>query len=89
MTPVLAVGLAGLDHSEGVAHPELTLQVQRGAHCGQSPLHHDGNAVTQHIGFLHAVCGQHNGSVSPVLLDHVPREPAETGQWRDAETGSQ
>ena len=75
-----AVRLPGLDHRQGVPNSKLAFEVQRGAHSCQPPLHHDGNAVTQHISFFHAVCRQHDGSVLPVLLDHIPCEPGHTHQ---------
>lgn len=70
--------MPGLDHREGVPHPKLALEVQGGPHSSQAPLNHDGNPVAQHICLLHAVCRQHNCPVAPVLLDHIPGEPART-----------
>ena len=76
MFSFLVLCLAGLDQGEGVPHPKLALQVQGGAHRRQAALNHYSNAVTQHISLFHAVCGQDNCCVSPVVLDHLPCEPA-------------
>ena len=74
MASISVVRLPGLDHRQGVPHPKLAFEVQGGAHSCQAPLHHDSNAVTQRICLLHAVRRQHDGPVSPVLLDDVPCE---------------
>ena len=71
---ISTVKLPGLDHRQGIPHPELAFEVQRAAHSCQTPLHHDGNPVTQHVGLLHAVRCQDDSPVPPVLLDHIPGE---------------
>ncbi len=53
-------------HTKAVARPELLLEVQPAAKAAQLPPSHDPNAVTQNVGFLHAVCCQHDGTA---LLD--------------------
>ena len=75
LMPVLSC-LSSLDNCEGIANPKLTFEVKGGTHGRQTPFNHNGNTVTQHIGLLHAVCCQHNGSLPSVLLDDVPGEPA-------------
>lgn len=73
---LLAAAAPVLNHCQCVANTKLALQVQRGPHSSQAPLHHDGDAVTQHVSLLHAVGCQHNGTVSAMPLYDFPSEPA-------------
>ena len=40
---------------------------------------HDGDSVSEEIGFVHVVRGQNDGASLPVVLDQVPRPSSSRG----------
>ena len=61
-----------LDESDSVANAEAVLEEQGAADALKGTLAHDSDTVTEDIGLVHIVRGQHNDPVLLIALKHIP-----------------
>ncbi len=65
-----------LAYSYLIACSEAILEMHAVAEAPEATLGHDADAVSQDVGLLHAVRGEHDAAVLLGCLDHVPHVPA-------------
>ena len=68
------MGLSALlDESDAIADAEAILEEERATNALQLALHHDADAVAQHVSLVHVVCRQDDDAVFLVGLKHIPK----------------
>ena len=60
------------NESDAIADAETILEEERATYALQLALHHDADAVAQHVSLVHVMCRQDDDAVFFVGLKHIP-----------------